>query len=330
MLIKSGWYENCVIIIDHEPVNETLKKAYCIFCLKDKEMTIEHVVPEFLGGGLKIKNVCKSCNSRMGQRFEGIMANSVLFGLPRYTHNINGKSKNVAHPFKAETTTQDEMRIRLDKDLSPYHIPSVKEERLPDGSLKVSINIDKSDEKDLEKIIRKKVTRYIQEQNPDISESELDNIVNDAINQIPEDIEPHSFRPELKYSFAIDLVSLRLLYMKIAYEIACYHFGESYLNDPVAKTLRDSINNIEEKPVIRGQVPIADDVFSKVINMKNHHVIILTGNSCYISLFGFSGLIEISMKSESFHLNDENWHIYLFDFESRTYESHKFVYYIVN
>lgn len=301
----------------------------CIFCLEDKELTIEHVVPEFLGGGLKVKNVCKTCNSKMGQRFEGIMANSILFDLPRYIHNIKGKSKNVNHPFKSETTTQDEMRIRLDKDLSPYHIPSIKEERMPDGSLKVSINIDKSDEKNLEKIISKKINRYIKEQNPSINQSELEEIVNDAIHQIPEDINPHSFRPELKYSYAIDLVSLRLLYMKIAYEISCYNFGNEYLKDPVANTLRGSISNAKEEPSICGQLPIGDDVFSKIINMESQHVIILTGNSCYISLFGFSGIIEVSMRNERFHLSDIDWQIYLFDYKSKTYETHKFVDYII-
>jgi len=302
----------------------------CIFCLEDKELTIEHVIPEFLGGSLKVKNVCKTCNSNMGQSFEGIMANSILFDLPRYIHNIKGKSKSVSHPFKADTIIQDGMRVRLNKDLSPYHIPNIKEERLADGSLKISINIDKSDEKDLERIISKKITRHIKEQTPGISGSELAKIANDAVSQIPKDIAPQSFKPELKYSYAIDLISLRLLYMKIAYETACYHFGDEYLKDKVAKTLRDAINNIEEEPAIHGQVPMTDDIFSRIINMEKHHVIILTGNSCYISLFGFSGLIEVSTKTEKFHLNDVNWQIFLFDFETISYESHKFVDYVAN
>lgn len=48
--------------------------GHCIYCREekdDKEFTLEHVVPQFLGGAyapgfLKTRNVCKSCNSNLG------------------------------------------------------------------------------------------------------------------------------------------------------------------------------------------------------------------------------------------------------------------------
>ncbi|WP_064120715.1 HNH endonuclease [Pseudomonas fluorescens] len=48
--------------------------GHCIYCRKDKddqEFTLEHVVPQFLGGAhvpdfLKTREVCKSCNSNLG------------------------------------------------------------------------------------------------------------------------------------------------------------------------------------------------------------------------------------------------------------------------
>lgn len=36
----------------------------CIFCQKDCQATDEHIVPEFAGGSLTIKEVCKDCNSK--------------------------------------------------------------------------------------------------------------------------------------------------------------------------------------------------------------------------------------------------------------------------
>ncbi|BAQ75229.1 predicted protein [Pseudomonas sp. Os17] len=48
--------------------------GHCIYCRKDKddqEFTLEHVIPQFLGGAhapdfLKTREVCKSCNSNLG------------------------------------------------------------------------------------------------------------------------------------------------------------------------------------------------------------------------------------------------------------------------
>lgn len=45
----------------------------CIICMasndennKNKKLTDEHIVPEFIGGQIVVKNVCKECNSTLG------------------------------------------------------------------------------------------------------------------------------------------------------------------------------------------------------------------------------------------------------------------------
>lgn len=42
----------------------------CIVCLKDGELTIEHVIPASLGGKLTSRILCKDCNNRFGHGFE--------------------------------------------------------------------------------------------------------------------------------------------------------------------------------------------------------------------------------------------------------------------
>lgn len=55
--------ESCIICIGENPITE------------DNPLTDEHIIPEFIGGSLVKKNVCKTCNSKMGTGFEGALAN---------------------------------------------------------------------------------------------------------------------------------------------------------------------------------------------------------------------------------------------------------------
>jgi hypothetical protein len=44
------------------------KLVKCIFCLKEKEPSIEHVIPESIGGVLTINYLCRDCNSELGSK----------------------------------------------------------------------------------------------------------------------------------------------------------------------------------------------------------------------------------------------------------------------
>lgn len=42
----------------------------CILCLLERELTIEHLIPEALGGRLTARFLCKACNSTLGAKVE--------------------------------------------------------------------------------------------------------------------------------------------------------------------------------------------------------------------------------------------------------------------
>lgn len=60
----------------------------CIYCLKDKsedKFSLEHIVPQFLGGSyapanFKTRAVCRRCNSNLGLFVDGIFARDFLIG----------------------------------------------------------------------------------------------------------------------------------------------------------------------------------------------------------------------------------------------------------
>ena len=53
----------------------------CIFCkneITESNLSVEHIIPRFLGGTYVLNNVCKKCNSEMGTDFEGELSNNTI------------------------------------------------------------------------------------------------------------------------------------------------------------------------------------------------------------------------------------------------------------
>ena len=52
------------------------QKGYCIICHQDnQELSDEHVIPEAIGGYYHIYNVCKDCNSKLGDHVDKLLLN---------------------------------------------------------------------------------------------------------------------------------------------------------------------------------------------------------------------------------------------------------------
>ena len=67
------------------------KKGYCIICHRDnQELSDEHVIPEAIGGCYHIYNVCKDCNSRLGDHVDKLFLNHWLIKAARYEKKPQG------------------------------------------------------------------------------------------------------------------------------------------------------------------------------------------------------------------------------------------------
>ena len=66
----------------------------CIICRKEKEnkeFSDEHVIPDSLGGVYHIYNVCKECNSRLGDKIDIHLVNNIFSIIKREQLGIKGK-----------------------------------------------------------------------------------------------------------------------------------------------------------------------------------------------------------------------------------------------
>jgi hypothetical protein len=225
----------------------------CIFCgSTSAQFTDEHVIPEFAGGSLIIRCVCKKCNDEMGSDFEGPVSKSPLFDLPRCLHDIQGKKKTPIIPFQGGGTTAEGHKISLDHDFQPHLKPAIKDTLSSTETLSFELAVDVTDQGKIPQIVESKIRRHARSNWPDKPKEGVDKLVEDAIASIPKEPTVKSERPVLLYKLKVDIVTLRLMYMKIAFEMGVHHHGAGYLKDPIAITLRDSIIQREKNHQLRG------------------------------------------------------------------------------
>jgi len=298
----------------------------CIFCLQEKVLTDEHIIPDSIGGSLHIPAVCKDCNSKIGTDIDGAFINSLPVSLPRFVFNVPGKSGAVPNPFDGVGVSADGLKVRLDDDLKPHVLPSVEEEVMPGGDVKVRMIFDKSDEPRLSEEILKKVRRLLKKKHPSMLDPEIETraqaILEDARKQISMD----STRPTLQYQFSVDLVAMRLEYIKIAYEIAYYVFGYDYVTlSASAPILRAAVVERQSEPLVHGQIPLAPDHLSHFFPERDKHIVMLFNGAAYIRLFGLSALVQFETTDARFMCPDDKARVFIFDYVSRTHTEERFV-----
>lgn len=253
----------------------------CIFCPSKIQLTDEHIVPEFMGGSLTFRAVCKTCNDKMGSDFEGVVANSLLFRLPRFSHQITGKAKTPVVLFPQDGVTSEGLKVSLGEKMQPRLKPMISDIVNKGETSELSFTIDESDKGKLPKMVESKVRRYAKKTWPHLSKEAVERLVAEAVSSIPQNHVIQYERPKIHYEDSINLTALRLLYMKVAFEISVYHHGVAYLSDSCAIQLRDSINARHDEPKIHGQIPIWDDSFENILKTENSHIIAFMNNSCY-------------------------------------------------
>ncbi|WP_268939857.1 HNH endonuclease [Pseudomonas cichorii] len=139
----------------------------CIICRLDKnDMSLEHVLPQSLGGYYHIKTVCVACNSIMGNNVDSPLVNHKLTELYRFAQSIAGKNGAVPNPFAGVFTEKElpnnKARLDVGEDgkLELYHHPTVdiKEENGQVVSIEISVDGKDTDKIDamVEKILRRK------------------------------------------------------------------------------------------------------------------------------------------------------------------------------
>lgn len=319
----------------------------CIICRKeteDKNFSDEHVIPDSLGGCYHIYNVCKKCNSKLGENVDAKLVNHYFASFMRYDLGIKGKKGNIPNPFDGthilenDNTTKVKMILDNDGIPRPYLLPKVEKIKYND-KLEIKIQIDTDDKNKLESIIEKILKR--------------EKIDKDKYHIII-DNEPiiNAFKPVIKMEKAIDIKEFKIGLLKIAYEFAVDSLDKFFYDEKAIEIsnflLNPNFDEIDkyfigtgfEKEIVKPLEIIFD------FNKKRHLLVLMNtdemGLVCFISLYKlFNIVVKLSDKiyldnNQIIGINDLEANFFekidFFKLSKRIYgnEEKRFMYYFSN
>jgi hypothetical protein len=213
----------------------------CIFCLKHRPSSLEHVFPLALGGDVTTDRVCEKCNSTLGSQVDSALSNffpirarRAKLGLagnsgeiPGLFEMLEGESALVGHEGARVRTKFDRITGKLDHRL----LYQVAEIVTPDGKKARQIRLDARDKGQLPTIIQRERKRR------GLSALSSEQLAMAARNYTISNIA----NPVLRVNPVVSFAFLRHAMFKIAYELAFLWLGERYIDDPLAAELRTAI-----------------------------------------------------------------------------------------
>lgn len=237
----------------------------CIFCLKERTPSLEHIFPLAIGGTITIDRVCSNCNSTLGSRVDAALSDFFPIRMRRASLKLAGNNGTPPawHEMflgEAELVGQEANRVRntFNKTTGKlelrqlYHSADVT---TTDGKKVRQITLDAKDKAQIPKIIQRERARHGL---PPLSAHELKAAASAYITTTIEN-------PLVKLSLRVSFAYLRHAMIKIAYELAFLWFGEAYLADPLAAELRTAICSTD--------LSSTDQVISKIGDVENFDIL---------------------------------------------------------
>lgn len=257
----------------------------CIICREDKEtMSDEHVIPDSLGGHYHIFNVCKACNSKMGERVDSPLVNHKLTELYRFAQEIEGKNGNIPNPFSGtfieERNSEAKARVDVNKEgkLELLYHPVIKLKEEAGIVQIIEISVDSKDEEKIDGILLKILKRK------GIPESSI--VKSDKRREIRTD--------GVEGKWEIDILKFKIGLLKIAYEFAVDSIPELF-SDVDAINISSILKNADYEAVNQyvkigsGLQPEIFEPFSDYLDLQSKkHYLVLTHSE-----FGLLCLVKL-------------------------------------
>ena len=276
----------------------------CIICRKETVGTDEHIIPDTLGGVIHCNNVCKECNSLLGEKIDVNLVNSILVSFDRDRYNLAGKK----HKFycweedkKFKTDDGQSVKIRKDnngKRKIKYQLKKEEKENkisfIGDDKKEVKNALIKALNRKGVKFNETEIIKSTDEKSRNLTAEKQENVafIDLALLKICYEFfinkEPKYY--EDKNSKKISDFLYKYIYSSRK-ELTLEELKNKNLNGLFVKYGKESIEIVKE---------LISDI--KEINLENNHVIALiyTGKKVYGAVILFSkiwGFYKLSDKS---------------------------------
>jgi hypothetical protein len=266
----------------------------CIICRENKEdMSDEHVIPESLGGFYHIFNVCRACNSKMGEKVDAPLINHKLTELYRFAEELEGKSGSVPNPFSGIFIEEcnPEIKARVDIDqcgkLEVLYHPVIKLKEDAGGNVQsIEIVVDSKDDGRIDEILQKIIKR----------------------KRIPASaIVKGEKQREIRTNWVggqweIDTLKFKIGLLKIAYEFSVDSIPDFFLDDYAIK-ISEIIKNSDYEGV-REYVKIGSGLQPEIFNpladyldlsSKKHYLVLMPTDSGLVCLVKLHELFSVGV-----------------------------------
>ena len=289
----------------------------CIFCLNPKPSSVEHVIPESVGGSLEIDAVCRECNSELSRLVDNPFASCSIIQLARYHHSLGGKRGIVPFPFGGIGTLETGQKVSMDRNFAPHVKRDFRITKLPDGGFEVLFSADASDKDKFEEMLGNPLRKAIKAEFPDWSPDKVDEEIAKVIAYAREQT-PLSEQMPIRKQWTFGFHDLLFEFFKISYEMWFRRFGYPWVEgSPTADTLRKAILQRDPSLPIRGQlfcpnlpIPLSDP-------FRNHLILQLDG-TCVVRLFNVTCAVECEATDSRFKLDQLDSRIVIQDFLAGT------------
>ncbi|WP_409200989.1 HNH endonuclease [Methanobrevibacter sp. DSM 116169] len=279
----------------------------CILCGKIKKGSIEHVIPETLGGSFTIDNLCKECNNFFADKIDFNAKNqfSEILFIKKIINkqdkesisSLSYRSKDGFYNF--DMKHNDEINILDGKTTI----------KIINKRLKISFDNTIDSFNDVKIDIIKSIKKFNKKNKEEykinlIKTLELaETIFNSDYNSAPKDEEEIIYEKNYKIPLP--------LFFKISFEMGCYILEEEYFNDNTYKQLKNILN---DKNFLMDNGKKADDYLKNMrgnwkfkhvssIEEYNERIKDLIENPPYIKDNDVIHKISISKKNNSIVLN---------------------------
>ena len=296
---------------------QDINKGHCIICHRDNvELSDEHVIPDSMGGYIHCYNVCKECNSRLGDHVDACLLNHYLIMGLRHVHKLKGKKGAIPNPLLGDAVLKTGEKVRVEEAngvLTPHILPSAPV--ISDDNRSFNIVLDKRDEKLIPSIVKKMYKKM--------------GLKPGKFKIVSEAEEHQLIQPVIEKRSLIDLKNYKIGILKIAYE-CCVQLFPEFEDDPLGRLYAEilysaAIERLDEVPFVGDGF---HDPFESLLshfldysNKKRHYIVFFRHDKelyCLVKLFDvFNQTLKMS---DNGYLCENGMILFVNDFGKFSYE----------
>lgn len=215
----------------------------CTICRCHENGSLEHIIPDAIGGTITTECICKDCNCELGKTVDCLLTDDPLFLLIRSVLKVPNRDKKIPNIYSKRLDWRDNKSEKVvfskndsetdfpKHDISERPVVIVEQTDSPD---KVNIFFTGSDYDAIITKVYRELTRYGMKISRD-----------DLVHLLPIDsLTIKNQQIECKHEMNLCWENYYPCLLKIAFEVCCDKFGIDYLNDPTGNSIRIYLYNM--------------------------------------------------------------------------------------